>query len=152
MDYYDPIFNDNDEISSTNKDLLYDAKKLDKGYTKIWAWKERADGSLKQTKIDVYTTGVFGSNIRDAETGEFYKEMVGSFDEDLYFKVAMSTGELKSKNGSNTLFYTSPEQCMRHLRGMEISKEIIYTWELKKNNRVLEKRSEKKGGPRVLVK
>jgi hypothetical protein len=141
MDYYDNVPNDTfDDSSSNNKDLLNEAKKMDRGYTKLWGFIERSDGSLKRSKIDVYTSGFIGNRIRDAETGEYYKELVGSQDEEIYFKLKMATGEIVSKNGSNALFYTSPDHCMRHLH-IDVPQNIIDTWEVKRNDRLRMKRS-----------
>jgi hypothetical protein len=128
MAFYEDTLNEVfDDNSTGNENIMKDQKSLDLGYNKIWGFIERSDGSWKRSKIEVYTTGGIGSNIRNAETGEYYKEIVGSKDEDLYFKMKMSTGELTSKNGSNTLFYTSPDHCMRHLH-IEIPQDIINSW------------------------
>ena len=99
-----------DSLNLNNKHniLMNETNNVDRGLAKMWSYVERSDGSLKRTKVNVYTSGSMGSNIRNAETGEYYNDIVGSLDEDLYFKVAIATGELKAKNGSNTLFYTSP--------------------------------------------
>jgi len=145
MDYWDSVPNENFDDSGSNKDFLNEAKNIDKGYCKIYGFIERLDGSLKNAKIDIYTTGYIGSHIRNAETGEYFKELVGSLDEDLYFKTRMSTGELKSKNESNLLFYTSPEHCMRHLH-IDIQQDIIDKWEIKRNERLRVRRSTFKKG------
>jgi hypothetical protein len=131
MDYYDsaPV----DDFEENNKDVLYDIKKMDRGHTKIWS---HANGSLKRSKIDVYTSGFIGSRIRNAETGEYFKHLVGSLDENLYFKVALTSDECKTKNGSNMLFYISPDHCMRHLY-CEITDENVEKWEVKRKNRLL---------------
>jgi hypothetical protein len=132
MEYYEPpTFDDYDEIYNRG-DILHDVKKMDRGYTKIKSYVERADGTTRKSKMDIYTTGVIGSNIRDAETGEFYPHIVGTADEDFYFKVKISSGECRSKNGSNTLFYMSPVHCMKHLN-CELSQEIVNNWEIKRN-------------------
>ena len=143
MDYYDPVPNDTFDDLGSNKDLLNEAKNMDKGYAKIAGFVERADGSLKNIQMDIYTTGFIGSRIRDAETGEYYRELVGSLDEDLYFKLKMTACKLKSKNGSSTLFYNSPDSCMRHLH-IEIPQNIINQWELKNSMRLKVKRTTKK--------
>jgi hypothetical protein len=132
MDYYDSIPNDmEDNLLLNNKDILNETKHLDKGHAKINGYIERTDGSLKRVKMDVYTSGFIGSHIRDAETGEYYKELVGSLDEDLYFKIKMTSEKIKSKNGSTTLFYISPDHCMRHL-SIELPQNIINQWEAKR--------------------
>lgn len=130
MEYYDDVPNDNFDDYKSTKDLLNETKNMDRGYSKITGFIERADGSLKKTKINVYTSGFIGSHIRNAESGEYYRELVGSLDEDLFFKLNMVTGEIKSRNGSNILFYNSPDDCMRHLH-IEIPQSIINKWEVK---------------------
>ena len=53
MDYYDSIQNDMEEnLLFNNKVVLNDSKSMDKGYTKINGYVERADGSLKNVKMD----------------------------------------------------------------------------------------------------
>ena len=143
MDYYDSVPNDFlDDSEFNGKETLNDLKSMDKGYAKIQGFIERSDGSIKKSKIEIYTTGFIGSNIRNAETGEYYKELVGSVDEDLFFKLKMSDCEVKSKNGSNTLFYISPDHCMRHLN-CDIPQNIINKWEVKRNDRLKAKRTTK---------
>jgi len=65
-------------------------------------------------KVPCYGSGGQGTSIRNAITGErIFVHKVGSFSEDLYFKVMICTGE--SKNGPITLFYESPEHYERHM-------------------------------------
>jgi hypothetical protein len=144
MEYYD--YKNQTEVDfndATGEAILDAVKNIDRGHTKIEGFIERADGSLKNTKIDIYTTGFMGSHIRDAETGEYYKNLVGSLDEDLFFKFRISSEMVNSKNGSNTLFYKSPQHCMRHLH-CEIEESVIDNWEEKRNVRLASKRNEKK--------
>lgn len=136
-------WNDISDQEIYETDVLNETKKLDKGYCKIWGYIERKDGSLKRSKIDIYTTGFVGSRIRNAETGKFYKHMVGSNDEDLYFKVSMTSEKLTSSNGSNKLFYLSPQHCMKHLH-IELSDEIIENWNAKYINAQKSKKDDKK--------
>jgi len=141
MDYWDSVPNETNDDAASN-DFLNEAKNMDRGYTKIDGFVERSDGRLKYSKIDIYTTGFIGNRIRDGETGEYYKEFVGSLDENLYFKIVLSHCKVKSKNGSNVLFYTSPDHCMRHLH-IDIPQNIINKWEVKRNDRLRVKRSKK---------
>jgi hypothetical protein len=141
MDYPDYSNPNEDNLSldsqhANNKDLLEGSKSYDRGYTAIYRHYVNNSGKVKRAKIDLYASGGVGSNIRDAETGEYYKYKVGSLDEELFFKVSMATGECKNKLGSNTLFYSSPEQYMAHLMvDDDISHEIIDKWRARKNNR-----------------
>lgn len=140
-------FNDD---SSKNKELL-NFKKADRGFNKIYRNVVReSDGKIIRKKIELYTTGCTGSNIRDAETGEYYSELVGSKYEDLYFKVALSTGECTSLNGSSTLFYLSPQHYERHLY-VDMNEDIINNWEDKKNALLVEMKNNVKKTKNVVV-
>jgi len=139
MAYYETEHLD-DFVDNNRDELLNDSRSLDRGYAKIWSFVERSDGSLRKFRIIIYTSGFIGNHIRDAETGEYFKEIVGSLDEGLYFKMSMASGQVKAKNDSNTLFYTSPDHCMRHLH-IDISPEIITKWEVKRNHRLALRRN-----------
>jgi hypothetical protein len=120
----------NDDFLNDNELLIL--KKKDRGFNKIYRKVHReSDDRNVFKKIELYTTGGTGSNIRDAETGEYYSEKVGTKYEDLYFKVSLATGECRSLNGSNTLFYLSPHHYERHLYA-EIDDETKLNWEEKK--------------------
>ena len=89
------------------------------------------NGKIKNVKIDCYTSSDAGTYIRNAETGNYYKYKVGSKEEDLFFKIAFSSGELQTKNSSNILFYDSPEQFEKHLME-EVKQDIKDVWHSKK--------------------
>jgi hypothetical protein len=139
MDYYDYSNANEDNLSIDTQDkkkMLDDVKSYDKGYTKIFRRYVTESGRVKRGKIDLYASGGVGSQIRDAETGEYSSYKVGSLDEELFFKVSLATGECKNQLGSNTFFYHSPEQYMAHLMvDDDISSEIINSWRARKNNR-----------------
>jgi hypothetical protein len=69
------------------------------------------------------------------------RQKVGSFDEDIYFKVMICTGENKMKNEPITLFYHTPEQYEHHFqveipmkekkRWAKKRKEIMQTYQYK---------------------
>jgi hypothetical protein len=64
--------------------------------------------------IGLFSSGIQGTTIRNAVTGARYSGcLVGSQAEDLYFKVALCTGETKMERP--TLFYENPEQYERHM-------------------------------------
>jgi hypothetical protein len=126
--------NDSHYGSKPNEKELDNLKKMDRGYTKIYRSLPR-NGRMKRTKIELYTSGQINSHIRDAETGIFYKYKVGSADEDLFFKVILATGECLSKNGSNTLFFSSPKQYMDHLYS-DCNEEIMEDWNMKRDKRI----------------
>jgi hypothetical protein len=81
----------------------------------------------------VYGSGSQESPIRNAETGEYYKYKVGTMDEDLFFKVMVSTGEVLS--GPLTLFYDSPEHYERH-QYLELDTLTKKRWEVKRQCRL----------------
>jgi hypothetical protein len=141
MSYYDdlteliydtPLAGNQIELKKQVEEL----NKNDIGYNKIWRMIERGD-RLKRTKIDIYASNGIGCHIRDAETGAYYNYLVGSSDEHLFFKTALATGECNSKNGSNTLFYNSPQHYMSHLNA-KLSDNIISEWETKRLSRLAE--------------
>ena len=140
-DYYNPA-DPNDYDNDIDK-IFEKSKRMDKGYNSIYRKVQRKDGRLKNQKIDIYTSNGVGNRIRDAETGEYSQNIVGSKDEDLFFKVILATGECKSKNNSNTLFYSSPQHYTNHLH-CEIRPEFVSVWEEKRNARLVELKSLKR--------
>jgi hypothetical protein len=142
--------NDNNENSiggkfASNKELDL-MKSSDVGYNKIYRQVPRqSDDKLIKKKINFYATGIVGSNIRDAESGDYYKFLVGSKEEDLYFKVSLATGECKSKNKSHTLFYLSPAHYTSHMY-TDVTDTIIINWENKREKclEILDKESTSK--------
>ena len=137
-DLYDP--NEKNDIAIVNdehKAMIGETKSMDIGYNTITREIIRTDGRRKNVKIDLYSSNGTGKCIRDAETGVYYKNLVGSKDEDLFFKVSLATGECNSKNGSTTFFYISPTHYMSHMN-CQVSPEIIQIWESKRNARLNE--------------
>lgn len=148
-DYLNPTAQ-NEYDEDANKKALDEALFVDRGHNVVYRKVLRADGKVKNKAINVYTSSGTGFKIRDAETGDFTPYIVGSKDEDLFFKVSLSTGELKSLNGSNTLFYESPRHYMNHLF-CEIDPKFIADWEEKKNKRMEEAKMEKKPNVKGIV-
>ena len=118
-----------------NKKVVEEVTNLDRGHNKVWRNVVKQDGREKKVKVDVYSSGCVGSNIRDAESGQYYPDKVGTLNEDLYFKVTLATGECNSLNGSSTLFYMSPQHYMSH-QSCVVRPEIISRWEAKRNMRL----------------
>jgi hypothetical protein len=136
MDYQDRFSpTEENEFEKDDNDVQRMLNLYDKGYTAVYRQTLRADGRKKQTKIALYTSGGTGTRIRDAETGHFYNRMVGSKHEDGFFKVALATGECKSKNGSNTMFFASPSHYFSHMK-MTVDENIEKKW-TEKNTRYL---------------
>lgn len=133
--HYDNIDNNSVDFLNETERKLEETKRLDKGYNTIYRKVRKLNGKVKLLKKELYSSFGLGSYIRDAETGSFYKNKVGSLDENLFFKVSFSTGEINSKNGSNSLFYMSPQHYMKHLK-CELSQDIINNWERKRDTRL----------------
>lgn len=111
-DRYTPLeANDYDDLNHNQQNALKKVKILNRGYHKITK-NILVNNKNKNIELGVYGSGSQECQIRNAETGEYYKYKVGSFDEDLFFKVMISTGEVSS--GPLTLFYDSPEHYERH--------------------------------------
>jgi hypothetical protein len=122
---------DNEYENIDNKKLINNLKLLDTGYGVIKKKVLTENGTTKNKKLEVYASGDTGSNIRDAITGSYYNLKVGSDDEDYFFKVRMSTGELKTKNNSTLLFFNTPNEYERYLN-TTINQDTINKWEEKK--------------------
>ena len=87
-------------------------------------------------QIGVYSSGQSGfTYIRNAETGELSNYVVGSSNEDLFYKVVVATGEFPG--GPITLFYNSPEHFEKHQYTM-VHEEMKLIWR-EKNRKRLEK-------------
>jgi hypothetical protein len=119
------VDNDSDYSSvSTNrkKQRKYrdEIKKIDKGYHKL----KRFNNSTI-VDVEVYSTNSnSGTMIRDAITGARNKDFrVGTKFEHLFFKVALSTGELGTN--CDILFFDSPEQFERHFKNSVVVKQTI---------------------------
>jgi hypothetical protein len=92
------------------------------------------DGKVhKFINIRMFSSGLAGSNIRNAVTGEYSRHLVGTLEQNLFFKVVMSTGEFKDagmfKNGQTPvhLYYISPEQFEAH-QYCEVDEETRNKW------------------------
>lgn len=145
-DYFNPA-NPNDydagDLTRRQEDVLAKARGEDKGLNTVTRKVQHENGKIKNKRIRVYTSSGVGSKIRDAETGEYYPNKVGSKDEDLFFKVIIATGECKSVNGSNAAFYCSPQHYENHLHS-SVDHERIASWEEKRDFRLKEMKREMK--------
>jgi len=125
MPYYD---NDNNDAHSLNtNDRILEAKRQlqrnDKYFQRVTrkvldmdTMVKNDDGKeyYKKVHINLYGSGIMGTKIRNAVTGERYDYRVGSKEQDLFFSVALCTGENGMKE-SLSLFYDSPEQYENHM-------------------------------------
>ena len=132
MEYYDEYNPNEANDFDIEVNELQELKSLDRGYSKIYKNLEDRYGKIKRTKIEFYISDGIGSNIRDAITGEYLTDKVGSLEEDLYFKTCLATGECNSKNGLNKLFYSSPDECENHLF-IDIDEVVKEKWRMKKS-------------------
>jgi len=139
-DYYDyDEISQQSEVSTVNtysnniKKVRMDQLKIfDKSFHKITRHNEKN----KKVKIEFYESSTTpGFFIRNAVSGNRYDYKVGSYDEDLLFKVAFATGEI----GQDTaiLFYTSPEQYEKHMM-VQVSNDVKQSWKQKQNKRIHE--------------
>lgn len=132
--YFDDIYhpsNIDENFHTSEMKYMEEMKSYDKGYNKMYKKSSKINkhGKFVKDKIEFYTTNISpGAFIRDAETGEKYSTKVGSKDEYNFFKICITTGECKSKNGSNTLFYLSPQHCESHLQ-MYIRDDLKEKWD-----------------------
>ena len=133
-DFFDPNSVENENNQKQRNTLLDNMNSLDTNYHKFFRVITNEEGYQKRVKISAYTSFGTATQIRDAESGTLYKELVGSADEDLFFKTALKTGEIPG-NSSTTLFYLSPQHCMSHLRDT-VSQEVITKWEAKRDARL----------------
>jgi hypothetical protein len=136
--------------SSLDANELEQKKQSDAGFNRFWKNIKRVNNvnndllpnrrqrKNKRVKFEVYTSGDAGHSIRDAETGEYYPYLVGSSDELLFFKVGLCNGLCQSKNGSNTLFYVSPEKYASHLRKnlRQLNPELLSNWKQRRDMRI----------------
>jgi len=134
MDYdnrYHP--SNQDDADRKSAKMIDDIKNLDRGYNEIYRKVIQNNGVYKNKKIVVYNSGDFGSQIRDAITGRYTKDLVGCANEDLYFTMVLATGEVKNKH--IVLYFDSPEQCERHLN-QTFGEKIKENWNAKRLKRV----------------
>jgi hypothetical protein len=136
-DYYN--FEEQNDFESEHdvEKMLEKEKMKDRGYNVIYRKAVRRDGKRYNKKIKVYTSNGTGSYIRDVETGQYSSNMVGSRDENLFFKVILATSECQSSNGFSTLFFISPQHYANYLQ-CEVDPEVVRNWEKKRDARLLE--------------
>ena len=125
--FSDSDSNTSNQVSRKQKKMLEDIKKMDKGYHKIYRMIDN-----KKKSIEFYSTSIFpGSKIRGAIGGSYYPGFkVGSKDEDIFFKIAFSTGECKD---NNICFFDTPEQYENHMH-VTLDQTIKEKWYEKFNN------------------
>ena len=142
--YEDDRFNpatDNDNYSldsNRRRKAVSEFKKGDKNYfklvqpfNKIW----RDGREYKNITIELHGSGQHGTYIRNAVTGHRTNYVVGTSDEDYFFKVSDCRG-IKGTTDPIHLYYDSPEQYENHYF-IELNQNIKDTWREKYNNAFL---------------
>ena len=133
--YYEDMLDTtvNDEMSVDfklrQKEAVIALRKLDKHYEKysILFNNTWTDGKYyKRITIENYGSGSHGTKIRNAVTGTYYNILVGSANEELFFKVTDVTG-YKGRKDPLILYYDSPEQYENH-HFTTVSPEIKQKW------------------------
>lgn len=110
------------------KKMIQDIKKLDKGYHCVKR-NVNVNDTIVKMKIEYYHTNYTpGTKIRNAITGERHNYLVGSRDEDLFFKAVIANGEDKSY--PLILFYDGPNEFQKHQHCI-LSDDIIEKWRSK---------------------
>jgi hypothetical protein len=105
--------------------ILENYKKLDSNYHVVTKMVNN-----KKKQVEVYTSPITpGAQIRDAITGSRFPLLkIGSFCEDLFFKVKIANGSLNKDDGS--LFFDSPEAYERHMLA-SVATEDKQRWSVK---------------------
>jgi hypothetical protein len=128
---YDDFHPNNNRIEDLTTNIN---ENTDPGFCKILRKKlHKNKNKIKNVKLDVYVSGNTGSRIRDAVSGHFYDDFVGSHTADNYFRVSLATGEVTAKNGLNTLYYISPRSYEEHMN-TTLPPDVIRKWEEKRIN------------------
>ena len=96
-------------------------KKMDKGYHTF-----KRIVNKKIVKVEIYNNQYSTGYIRDAISGHYNKLRIGTSDENLFFKVNMSS--LYGKDKENVaFFFDSPDQYER-ITGSIVSSDIKESW------------------------
>ena len=120
-EYGDINYDNMDDNSVSNKRKVYQALTRESNFVQITINRYK-----KNKQVSCYTSGYPGSTIVNAVTGQKYRgHHVGKYDEDLYFKVMICSGQ----NGQNpvTLFYDNPQQYEKHFF-CDLSSQTTEDW------------------------
>ena len=128
-EYGDINFENIDEKNGhhSNKHKVYEKLAVSSNYLQLTINIQHLNKrGYKTVKVGCYMAGSPGTTIINAVTGQKYPgHFVGKFEEDLYFKVMLCSGE----NGPNpvTLFYDNPAQYEKHFY-RELSQKTKEDW------------------------
>ena len=159
-DYYSETSSVKEKETKNVKDIFIENKNIH------FLTRQKYDTETQKNmnyKIKCYTSGQQGNTIKNAQFGTDYVygfsdltnkyvligknfkpnsikknifHKVGSYDEDLYYKVIVCTGENKKAREPIVLFYNNPEQFERH-HGVVISREDKNKWYEKRKQQML---------------
>jgi hypothetical protein len=120
-DRYNPkIENDIDKVEVNDN--------YDPGCSKFVNTVKKPNGKMRKQVFKIYNNSNDpGARLRDAVTGVFFNDRVGTTDEKKYFKVAVATGKIKAKNESNSFYYLTPEDFSRHFK-VDVNTETQESW------------------------
>jgi len=126
-------YSDDDDISLTSSSTVNNNKKiiaiLNKEDRNCFRLKRKNAQTGKLVSIMIYSSGDTGSCIRDAITGtRNFEHIVGTNNEELYFKAGIATGEIGKD--SKSFFFESPEQYERHMH-TKLPENIKKQWQNK---------------------
>jgi len=112
--YYDDRFHPTEGSDLVENDIrnMTQFKGLDKGFHKIKQMVGTPNGK-KMATFELYSSGDQGSNIRDAISGQHCVAKVGSREEDQFFKLTISTGEVRGDR--RNFYFQSPMDYERHM-------------------------------------
>ena len=132
-DNFDP--REENDFDDMNREGLHDFKKYDKGYYKL-SRNIKVNKKLKHVYVELYASSSHSnSSIRDAVTGYYTKYKVGKMiDEDLFFMVSISTGEITKNN--RMFFFHSPTEYESHFNVI-LAEDIKSNWKMKEEAAVI---------------
>lgn len=121
-DFHNQVdYDDLDEIS-----VKANSRKINRVFEDTEDSKRHIIKGKNKKNVVIFSSGSSGSKIRNAMSGAYTNDIVGSAVEDLYYRVSYAVGSENKK-----LYYDSPEQYEKHF-GCDIDKDVSNGSELKK--------------------
>jgi replicative superfamily II helicase len=125
--YYDEEFyNEMDYEEMDDVSVNKNTRKMAKAMEEAGDKKCHIIQQKNKRNITVFSSGAHGTSIRNAVSGAYTNDIVGSAAEDGYFRVSYPCGSERKK-----LFFQSPEQYERHF-GYNLEKDTKQRLEQKK--------------------
>ena len=133
MEYEDRFHpNESNDLENDIKNMMAQIRSIDKGFHRLKRDYDTPNGKKTMNTI-IYSSGDIGSNIRNAITGQHYVDKVGSINESNYFKIIISTGEIKGDR--RTFFFISPEDYERHMH-ITLNTNVKEQWNRNRNKKM----------------